>query len=185
MFINTLVAQSKSKSYPSLTTENFNLFFLATEKLLVTHACQSAAPKKTTTSSWSAGATAGLLQHTSPRTNRWNQKPSQDSSWLDGHALSFVLEGLVHERRQVSLAVAREDHLRGTTNKSDLQRWAWQNGEHMPLMTPASYDDELAPVLGPPGDPDGGDGRRARRDPDLNDGDRGRQFRRCRVWDRT
>lgn len=65
----------------------------------------------------------GLLHaRTCAWTQRWNQEPSQDSSWLDGHALSFVLEGLVHERRQVSLAVAREDHLRGTTNKSDLQR---------------------------------------------------------------
>jgi len=30
-----------------------------------------------------------------------------------------------------------------------------------------AYDDELAPVLGPPGDSDGGDGGRTRRYPDL------------------
>ena len=31
----------------------------------------------------------------------------------------------------------------------------------------AAYDDELAPVLGPPRDSDGGDGGRTRRYPDL------------------
>jgi hypothetical protein len=47
--------------------------------------------------------------------------------------------------------------------------------ENRSPMTQAAYDDELAPVLGPPGDPDGGDGRRARRYPDLSGGDRGHQ----------
>jgi len=65
-------------------------------------------------SSWSAGASAGLLEHTRSRGVHGLGQTcgvAQYSSWLEGHAFSLVLEGLVHERRQVSLAEAREDSL--------------------------------------------------------------------------
>jgi len=96
-------------------------------------------------------------------------------SWLEGHAFSLVLEGLVHERRQVPLAEAREDSLQPQTkNKRNERAISSHTDTTRPqddgfLMTQAeaAYDDELAPVLGPPGDSDGGDRGRTRRYPDL------------------
>ena len=111
-----MVKQSPSKSKSVIFPTNphcrkFQFIFPADD------ACISdAAPKKTTTFSWSAGASAGLLQRTQA-----GGKSLSPASWLESHALSLVLEGLVHERGQVSLAEAREDCLQPPTkNKLDL-----------------------------------------------------------------
>jgi len=95
---------------------------------------------------------------------------SGELSRLEGHAFSLVLEGLVHERRQVPLAEAREDRLQPPTkNKLGLISTVVA-ADHIALWRrQGAYDDELAPVLGPPGDPDGGGGGRARRYPDLKE----------------
>jgi len=93
------------------------------KKLMTDAFVRHARARENTMSSCSAGASAAAQAFSNIlEAGECNAWPGQTCgvaqyswSWLEGHAFGFVLERLVHERRQVSLAEAREDRLQPPT----------------------------------------------------------------------
>jgi len=129
-------------------------------------------------SSWSAGASAGLLE------KQGSACPGQtcgvaQCSWSWAHdskamlSASSLRDSYMNDDRYRSPKLAkiacshrrRTSEMRAISSHTDTTRP--QDDGFLMTQAEAAYDDELAPVLGPPGDSDGGDRGRTRRYPDL------------------